>query len=112
MQVLHPRCSGLDVHKATVAACVLVAEGQTKQKHLLRCRTMTRDLLALADWLAGFGVTHVALESTGVYCKPIWNVLEGRFELLLINAQHFKAVPGRKTDMKDCPGFLGRPLPR
>jgi transposase len=102
MQVLYPRCSGLDVHKATIAACVLVADGQTKQKHLLRCRTMTRDLLALADWLAGFGVTHVAMESTGVYWKPIWNVLEGRFELLLINAQHFKAVPGRKTDMKDC----------
>ena len=101
MQVLYPRCSGLDIHKATIAACVLVAEGQTKQKHLLRCRTMTRDLLALADWLAGFGVTHVAMESTGVYWKPIWNVLEGRFELLLINAQHFKAVPGRKTDIKD-----------
>jgi len=102
MQVLYPRCSGLDIHKASIAACVLVAEGQTKQKHLLRCRTMTCDLLALADWLAGFGVTHVALESTGVYWKPIWNVLEGKFELLLINAQHFKAVPGRKTDMKDC----------
>ena len=101
MQVLYPRCSGLDIHKATIAACVLVAEGQTKQKHQLRCRTMTRDLLALADWLAGFGVTHVAMESTGVYWKPIWNVLEGRFELLLINAQHFKAVPGRKTDIKD-----------
>jgi transposase len=63
---------------------------------------MTCDLLALADWLMGFGVTHVAMESTGVYWKPIWNVLEGRFELLLVNAQHFKAVPGRKTDVKDC----------
>ena len=71
MQVLYPRCSGLDIHKATIAAFVLVADGQTKQKHLLRCRTMTRDLLALADWLAGFGVTHVAMESTGVYWKPI-----------------------------------------
>ncbi len=77
MQVLYPRCSGLDIHKATIAACVLVAEGQTKQKHLLRCATMTRDLLALADWLSGFGVTHVALESTGVYWKPIWNILRG-----------------------------------
>jgi transposase len=102
MQVLYPRCCGLDVHKATIAACVLVADGHTKQKHLLRCKTMTHDLLALAEWLAGFGVTHVAMESTGVYWKPLWNVLEGRFELLLINAQHFKAVPGRKTDMKDC----------
>ena len=63
---------------------------------------MTRDLLALADWLAELGVTHVGMESTGVYWKPIWNVLEGRFELLLINAQHFKSVPGRKTDMRDC----------
>jgi len=102
MQVLYPRCCGLDVHKATIAACVLVADGHTKQKHLLRCKTMTHDLLAFAEWLAGFGVTHVAMESTGVYWKPLWNVLEGRFELLLINAQHFKAVPGRKTDMKDC----------
>jgi len=102
MQVLYPRCCGLDVHKATIAACVLVADGHTKQKHLLRCKTMTHDLLALAEWLAGFGVTHVAMESTGVYWKPVWNVLEGRCELLLINAQHFKAVPGRKTDMKDC----------
>jgi len=102
MQVLYPRCCGLDVHKATIAACVLLADGHTKQKHLLRCKTMTHDLLAFAEWLAGFGVTHVAMESTGVYWKPLWNVLEGRFELLLINAQHFKAVPGRKTDMKDC----------
>ena len=102
MQVLYPRCCGLDVHKATIAACALVAEGQTKQKHQLRCKTMTRDLLALADWLGTFGVTHVAMESTGVYWKPLWNVLEGRFQLLLINAQHFKAVPGRKTDMRDC----------
>src|SRR5215468_11399180 len=102
MQVLYPRCCGLDVHKATIAACVLLADGHTKQKHLLRCKTMTHDLLAFAEWLAGFGVAHVAMESTGVYWKPLWNVLEGRFELLLINAQHFKAVPGRKTDMKDC----------
>lgn len=102
MQVLYPRCCGLDVHKASIAACVLVADGHTKQKHHLRCKTMTHDLRALAEWLTDFGVTHVAMESTGVYWKPLWNVLEGRFELLLVNAQHFKAVPGRKTDMKDC----------
>lgn len=102
MQVLYPRCCGLDIHKATITACVLIAEGKTKKRHQLRCGTMTRDLLALADWLADLGATHVAMESTGVYWKPIWNVLEGRFELLLINAQHFKAVPGRKTDMRDC----------
>ena len=102
MQVLYPRCCGLDIHKAAITACVLIAEEKTKKRHQLRCGTMTRDLLALADWLAELGVTHVAMESTGVYWKPIWNMLEGRFELLLINAQHFKAVPGRKTDMRDC----------
>jgi transposase len=95
------RC-GLDVHKASITACVLIAEAKTKKRHQLRCGTMTRDLLALADWLTEHGVTHVAMESTGVYWKPIWNLLEGRFEVLLINAQHFKAVPGRKTDMRDC----------
>ena len=65
---------------------------------------MTEDLLALADWLAAAGCTHVAMESTGVYWKPIWNLLEDRFELLLVNAQHIKAVPGRKTDVKDASG--------
>jgi transposase len=102
MQVLYPRCCGLDIHKASITACVLITEGKTKKRHQLRCGTMTRDLLALADWLVDLGATHVAMESTGVYWKPIWNLLEGRFELLLINAQHFKAVPGRKTDMRDC----------
>jgi transposase len=102
MQILYPRCCGLDIHKAFITACVLIAEGKAKKRHQLRCGTMTRDLLALADWLAELGVTHVGMESTGVYWKPIWNVLEGRFELLLINAQHFKSVPGRKTDMRDC----------
>jgi len=102
MEVLYPRCCGLDLHKATIAACVLVVEGKSKKRNLLRCRTMTRDLLALADWLEGWGVTHVAMESTGVYWKPVWNILDGRFELILVNAQHFKAVPGRKTDMRDC----------
>ena len=101
MEVLYPRCCGLDLHKATIAACVLVVEGKSKKRNLLRCRTMTRDLLALADWLEGWGVTHVAMESTGVYWKPVWNILDGRFELILVNAQHFKAVPGRKTDMRD-----------
>jgi transposase len=102
MEVLYPRCCGLDLHKATIAACALVAEGKSKKRNLLRCRTMTRDLLALADWLDEWGVTHVAMESTGVYWKPVWNILDGRFELILVNAQHFKAVPGRKTDMRDC----------
>ena len=102
MQVVYARCCGLDIHKATITACVLIAEGKRKERQQLRCGTMTRDLLALADWLAEHGVTHVAMESTGVYWKPIWNLLEGSFELLLVNAQHFKAVPARKTDMRDC----------
>jgi len=101
MEVLYPRCCGLDVHKATISACAVVAEGKAKQRSMLRCGTMTPNLLALAEWLEGWGVTHVAMESTGVYWKPVWNILDGHFELLLVNAQHFKAVPGRKTDMRD-----------
>src|SRR5438094_4228282 len=64
--------------------------------------TMTRDLLAMADWMAAQGVTHVAMESTGVYWKPIYNILESRFTVLLVNARHLKQVPGRKSDVRDC----------
>jgi len=103
MQVLYERCCGLDVHKMTVAACVLVpGPGGAPRKEVRTFGTMTADLLALGDWLAGQGVTHVAMESTGVYWKPVWNLLEDRFELLLVNAAHVKAVPGRKTDVRDC----------
>src|SRR5438034_3341263 len=103
MEVLHACCCGLDVHKKGVTACVLWAEGKgKKRKEKRQFGTMTRDLLALADWLRACGVTHVAMESTGVYWKPVWNVLEGQFEILLVNAQHIKAVPGRKTDVRDC----------
>jgi transposase len=77
MQVLYPRCCGLDVHKASITACVLIAEGKVKKRHQLRCGTMTRDLLALADWLAEHGVTHVAMESTGIYWKPILESARG-----------------------------------
>jgi transposase len=93
----------LDVHKKSITACVLLrdAAGATQQE-IRRFGTMTRDLLELADWLHGLQVTHVAMESTGVYWKPVWNILEGQFAVLLINAQHIKAVPGRKTDTKDC----------
>jgi Transposase len=73
-----------------------------KRKEKREFATMTRDLLALADWLQRCGVTHVAMESTGVYWKPVWNILEGQFEVLLVNAQHIKAVPGRKTDQNDA----------
>jgi len=103
MEVLHACCCGLDVHKKGVTACVLWAEGKGKKgKEKRQFGTMTRDLLALADWLRACGVTHVAMESTGVYWKPVWNVLEGQFEILLVNAQHIKAVPGRKTDQNDA----------
>jgi len=93
----------LDVHKDTVVACVRHAgPGGQATEHVRTFGTMTAGLLALGDWLAEQGVTHVAMESTGVYWKPVWNLLEGRLALLLANAQHIKQVPGRKTDVKDC----------
>jgi len=100
---LYASCAGLDVHKETVVACVrrLDAKGRVRQQ-TRTFGTMTSQLLELADWLAEQAVTHVAMESTGVYWKPIWNLLEGQFEILLVNAQHIKQVPGRKTDVKDA----------
>ena len=96
-------CAGLDVHSKTVAACVRRVDKQAKvHKEVRTFGTMTRDLLLLSDWLAAEGVTHVAMESTGVFWKPIYNILEGQFTLLLVNARHVKNVPGRKTDVKDC----------
>ena len=103
MEVLHRCCCGLDVHKNSITACVLWAEPNgRKRREKRRFGTVTQELLALADWLRESGVTHVAMEATGVYWKPVWNVLEGHFELLLANAQHIKAVPSRKSDQKDC----------
>ena len=99
MEVVHEVCCGLDVHKKSVTACVLWASGRRRQPRAFG--TFTRELLELGDWLRACGVTHVAMESTGVYWKPVWNLLEGQFEVLLVNAQHIKAVPGRKTDQKD-----------
>ena len=96
MQVVYARCAGLDVHKKTVSACISLCEGEDKRQQTRVFRTFTRDLLALADWLKQHGVTHVAMEATGVYWRPVWAVLEGHVE------QHIKAVPGRKTDAKDC----------
>jgi transposase len=103
METLYPCCAGLDVHKRNVVACVrrVGAHGQV-HRQVRTFGTMTRDLLALSDWLADEGVTRVAMESTGVYWKPIFNLLEGRFEVLLVNPRHLKCVPGRKTDVKDC----------
>jgi transposase len=103
MEVVHGRCCGLDVHKRTVVACLLTpGPGGAPRKEVRTFGTMTEDLLALAEWLAAAGCTHVGMESTGVYWQPIWNVLEGRFTLLLANARHIKQVPGRKTDVRDC----------
>jgi transposase len=103
MDILYRCCAGLDVHKKTVVACVrrIDVAGQARQE-IRTFGTMTCDLLALSDWLAEQGVEQVAMESTGVYWKPVFNILEGRFAVMLVNAQHIKQVPGRKTDVKDC----------
>jgi transposase len=103
MDVVYRCCAGLDVHKESVAACALwLGEDGRAHKDIQTFGTMTRDLLALSDWLAERKVTHVAMESTGVFWKPIFNILEDRFEIVLVNARHIKQVPGRKTDVKDC----------
>ena len=102
MQVVYERCCGLDVHKRKIVACLLTLDGGKLQKDIRTFSTTTNALLALLDWLTGAGCTHVAMESTGVYWKPVYNILEGHLELLVVNAQHLKAVPGRKTDVKDA----------
>ena len=102
MDVVYRCCCGVDVHKDSVTACVAWVDASGKKRHEKRqFTTFTRDLLALADWLRTCGVTHVAMESTGVYWQPVWHVLESHFELLLANAQHVKAIPGKKTDRRD-----------
>ena len=103
MDVLYPCCAGLDVHKDSVYACVRrVGPGGAVRETVQVFGTMTPELLQLADWLAGEGATHVAMESTGVYWKPVYYLLDEHFELLLANAQQLKRVPGRKTDTQDC----------
>jgi transposase len=102
MEVLYPRCAGLDVHQASVVACVRIAEGARASHEVRTFETTTKGLLALADWLGEAGCPHVAMESTGVYWKPVWHVLEGEFELVLANAAHIRNVPGRKTDVNDA----------
>ena len=103
MDVTYTHCAGLDVHKKTVVACCITPgiKGE-KQLEIRTFGTMTADLLALSDWLSLKGVTHVAMESTGEFWKPVYNILEGNFELLVVNARHIKNVPGRKTDVKDA----------
>src|SRR3954468_619252 len=101
--VVYDRCCGLDVHQQTVVACLITPgpDGQPA-KEVRTFGTMTADLLELADWLRAAACAQVAMEATGVYWKPIWNLLEDEFTLVLVNARHIKAVPGRKTDVKDC----------
>lgn len=102
MDLLYTRCAGLDVHPRSVSACTrIVIEGRVS--HEVRTfGTSTRELREMADWLASLGCTHVAMESTGVYWKPVWHVLEGRFELVLANAMYIRNIPGRKSDVKDA----------
>jgi transposase len=98
MEVIHPCCCGLDVHAKTVVACMI----KHGKKQTRTFSTMTDDLLVLSDWLVSEGCTHVAIESTGVYWRPVFNILEGVLEVILVNARHVKGLPGRKTDVKDC----------
>ena len=103
MELVYERCCALDVHKRQVTACVHVPDRQGKRTELrAEFQTMTPDLLAMRDWLKGLGVSCVAMEATGVYWKPVYYLLEDDFELLLVNAQHVKNVPGRKTDVADA----------
>ena len=102
MRIMYERCCGLDIHKASITACALITEKGKTQEETRRFGTMTDDLRALAGWLQQKEIRHVAMESTGVYWKPVWNILEpAGLELLLANAQEVKVVPGRKTDQKD-----------
>src|SRR5258708_1053875 len=103
MNVVYEKCAGLDVHKRTVVVCATILP-PPRQRHKERqtFSTMTPDLLRLRQWLKDQGVTHVAMESTASYWKPIFNILEGHIEVFVVNAQHLKAVPGRKTDIKDA----------
>ena len=102
MEVLHARCAGLDVHKDTVVGCARVAADGKVAQEVQEFATTTGGLTKLAEWLASHGCTHVAMEATGVYWKPVWHVLEGHFELVLANAMHIKNVPGRKSDVNDA----------
>jgi transposase len=101
MEITYPRCCGIDVHKASLCACVSIKDAGTCAKHKRRFDTTTAQLRELAAWLKQYGVTQVAMEATGVYWKPVWNALEQDFELLLVNPQHLKSIPGKKTDFKD-----------
>src|ERR1700677_2774227 len=103
MEILHPHCAGLDVHKQSVVACVRHVVNSQITTSVKTFDTTTQELMTLSEWLSAEGVTHIAMEATGVYWKPVWHILcDGEFELLLANAAHVKNVPGRKTDVNDA----------
>ena len=103
MEVLYPHCAGLDVHKDTVVACVRHMVNGKVTNAIKTFKTTTRELMALSEWLSAEGATHLAMEATGVYWKPVWHILsDGEFNLVLANAAHVKNVPGRKTDVNDA----------
>jgi transposase len=102
MKTLHKRCAGLDVHKKEVVGCLRLVTRSKAAYEVRRFATTTRGLIELAEWLESHGVTIVAMEATGVYWKPVWHILEGRFQLILANAAHIKGVPGRKSDVNDA----------
>src|SRR5213595_1549882 len=111
MEVLYAICCGLDVHKASVTACLRApGDGPQRRQQVRTFGTTTPELLRLAGWLTAAGCTHVAMESTGIYWRPVYNILEGSFELSVVNAQHVKMVPGRKTDVRDSD--VARPAAR
>ena len=102
MEVLHSNCAGLDVHKRTISVCARKAKGAKVERERRKFGTTTKELVELFDWLKDQGCTHVVMESTGVYWRPVWRALEGGFELLLANARHVKGLPGRKSDISDA----------
>ncbi len=102
MKTLHKRCAGVDVHKAEVVACLRLITNRKVEREVRRFPTTTHGLLELAEWLEKARCTHVAMEATGVYWKPVWHILDGRFALILANAAHVKTVPGRKSDVNDA----------
>jgi transposase len=102
MDLLYPKCAGLDVHPRSVSACVRLAIAGQATHEVRTFGTSTRELRTMADWISSHGCTHVAMESTGVYWKPVWHVLDGRFELVLANAMYVRNIPGRKSDVKDA----------
>src|SRR5207247_1984860 len=109
MDVLHPKCTGLDVHQQTVVACARTGAGKAVTYDVRTFGATTAELLALSDWLTAHGCTHVALESSGVYWQPVWHALRGRFEPVLANGMHIRHIPGRTSDVKADTRTADRP---